>query len=425
MARILFYCHTGHISGAERVLLMILEGLDRQAWSPRLAAPPGQLHDPCLFPNLVQNPEPNPVPNAVPKPMQNVETRIVRPLTARFTGRPDKLFQYAASFVQVVSDLRREIKAFSPHILHAATIRSGIAAALASWDSDVRVIWNLCDILPPRHPFNTAIRWLAIVHGRSHMLAASEAAASSFRGKLLKCFPRRVPIHVIHNGVDVHRFTSNLSSRTHVRSELHINSDTCVFGIVGQITPRKGHLGLVRAFASVVRKHPDSLLLVVGAPLFNNDGQYLAELENEARRLDVAEKVKFLGPRRDVDAILRALDVLVLNSLREPFSLVLLEAQASGTPVVATNVDGVPELIQDGVSGLLVPPQEDGRLAEALLTMAVRPSLRDTFSQTGRARVTDHFSAASFRRRVGSLYYSLAPMHEPLGATGTARGRAV
>jgi L-malate glycosyltransferase len=413
MARILFYCHTGHISGAERVLLMILEGLDRQAWTPRLAAPPGQLHDPCLFPSDA----PNPVPN--------VETRVVRPLNARFTARPDKFLEYAASFVQVVADLRREIGTFSPDVVHASTIRSGIAASLANWGSDVRVIWNLCDILPPGHPFNTAIRWLAIVHGRSHMLAASEAAASSFRGKLLKYFPKRVPIHVIHNGVDVHRFTSNLSSRTHVRSELHINSHTCVFGIVGQITPRKGHLGLVRAFASVVRKHPDSLLLVVGAPLFNNDGQYLAELENEARRLDVAEKVKFLGPRRDVDDILRAIDVLVLNSVREPFSLVLLEAQASGTPVVATNVDGVPELIQDRVTGLLVPPQNDASLAEALLTMTTQPSLRDTFSRNGRARVTEHFSATIFRGRVNSLYNSLTPVLDPLGAAGTASGHAV
>jgi glycosyltransferase involved in cell wall biosynthesis len=257
------------------------------------------------------------------------------------------------------------------------------------------------------------------------MLAASEAAARSFRGKLLKFFPKRVPIDVIHNGVEVHKFAPNSSSRSLVRAELHIEPDTCVFGIVGQITPRKGHLGLVRAFASVVGERPDSLLLVIGAPLFNNDGEYLLQLEDEARRLDVSERVRFLGPRSDIGAIFQALDVLVLNSVHEPFSLVLLEAQASGTPVVATNVDGVPELIQDGVNGLLVPPQDDRCLAEALLIMAGRPSLRETLSRSGRTLVTERFSATTFRAKVNNLYSSLVAAPEPLGTTGAARGQAI
>lgn len=397
MTKVLFYCHTGHVSGAERVLLSISRGLDREVFMARLAAPTGQLHEPGLVADL--------------------ETRVTPPLNARFTRRPDLLLRYAASFVRVILDLRSEIRAYGPAIIHAATIRSGIAASLASWQTDAQVIWNLCDILPSWHPFNTAIRWLAILHGRSHMLAASKAAARSFQGKLLRLFPDRVPIHVIHNGVDVQRFSPNPSVRARSRDELKIDSDTCVFGIVGQITPRKGHLGLIHSFASVVRERPNSLLLVVGAPMFNNDSEYLEQLESEVRRLGLVDKVEFLGSRGDVGALLQAIDVLVLNSEHEPFSLVLLEAQASGTPIVATNVDGVPELIQDQVTGMLVPPQDEGRLAQALLSMAAQPSLRETLSRNGRTRVTEHFSAAIFRGKVNSLYRSLAPALETVGAT--------
>ncbi len=237
MTKVLFYCHTGHVSGAERVLLSISRDLDRGAFETRLAAPDGQLHEPALVADL--------------------KTSVVPPLNARFTRRPDMLLRYAASFARVIMDLRREIKTYQPEIIHAATIRSGIAASLASWQTKAHVIWNLCDILPAGHPFNTAIRWLAILHGRSHMLAASKAAARSFQGKLLRVFPDRVPIQVIHNGVDVQQFSPDASVRARSRDELKIDSETCVFGIVGQITPRKGHLGLMRAFASVVRERPN------------------------------------------------------------------------------------------------------------------------------------------------------------------------
>jgi glycosyltransferase involved in cell wall biosynthesis len=392
MTRVLFYCHTGHVSGAERVLLTILHGLDRRAFNPRLAAPQGELHN----------------PRAVP----GTETRVVRALNARFTWRPDRFLRYAVSFAQVIADLRREIKIFSPQIIHAGAIRSGIAASLACWGTDRRVLWNLCDILPPRHPFNTAIRLLAILHGRCHMLAASEAVARNFRGTILKFFPRRVPIQVIHNGVDADRFSPDPAKRTRVRAHLGITADTCLFGIVGQIAPRKGHLGLLRAFATVVGQRPDSVLLVIGAALFDHDVEYSALLEDETRRLGIADRVRFIGPRSDIDAVLQALDVLVLNSVHEPFSLVLLEALAAGTPVVASNVDGVPELITDGVTGLLVPPGNDRRLAECLVSIAAQPALRQALSEHGRKSVVEHFSSLIFRAKVDALYGTLIPVPE-------------
>ena len=130
----------------------------------------------------------------------------------------------------------------------------------------------------------------------------------------------------------------------------------CALPMIGQITPRKGQLETIETFARLVGSDaPGAQLLIVGNPVFNNDELYLQSLVAKVKELGIEANVKFLGHRTNIPVILQSCHLLISNSSSEPFSLVLLEACASATPILASAVDGVPELIVDGVTGRLFP----------------------------------------------------------------------
>ena len=167
---------------------------------------------------------------------------------------------------------------------------------------------------------------------------------------------------VVPNGRDLTRFTPG-AHREVVRKELGLDRDAPVVGVVGRLETQKGHVYLLEAWPEVVRAHPDARLLVVG------EGSLHDALVDQARRAHVAESVIFTGFRSDVPRLLDAIDVLALPSLHEGMPLTVIEAAAAGRPVVATAVDGTPEVVREGETGALVPPADPAALARALLAM--------------------------------------------------------
>lgn len=207
-------------------------------------------------------------------------------------------------------------------------------------------------------------------------------------------------IRVIHNSVDLGRFDS-LPSRDEARSALGLPTEGPVITAVASLTPQKGHSDLLEAVAKVRTDFPNLLLLLVGR------GPLRDALEDMARRLGLAENVHFLGARKDVPAILAASDVAVLSSHWEGLSLALAEAGAAGLPVVATEVDGIPEIVQHGVTGLLVPPRRPQLLAEALHALLRDPSRRQQMGEAARRWVAERFSVERMVRETESLYVEL------------------
>jgi glycosyltransferase involved in cell wall biosynthesis len=193
-----------------------------------------------------------------------------------------------------------------------------------------------------------------------------------------------------------------------------------VIGIVGQLTPRKGQLSLIRAFAEVLTQIPRATLLIVGSPLFNRDEQYAALLKKTAQELGLAERVRFTGPRTDVAAVMQALDLVVVNSTAEPFTLVALEAMACGTPILAAISGGVPELIDHGKNGWLVPQGNEQALTNAIVHLGRHPDIRDAMAEQGKRHMAAHFSAERYLQELQAFYcdQTLANVHEEL-----ARGR--
>ena len=391
--RILFYNHTGQVSGAERVLQMILKGLDRERYECVVACPDNSK----LFELMNSAGE---------------RTRGLRPLEARFTWRPDLLLRYLLSFVRVIRDARSVVVSEAPDAIHANSIRAGIVMAAATIGMCVPVIWHGHDILP-RHPLSTVVRLFALLSSRNHILAVSNAVVTGFCGVLLKPFARRVPIRVIHNAVDLERFKPNSETRVVARAALRLTDAQSVIAMVGQLTPRKGQLELIEAFARVTREVPDAVLLIVGESLFNRDGEYAEKLRRRAASLGIDDRVRFLGARSDVPQLMQALDVLVVNSHEEPFALTVLEGLASGVAVVATAVGGTPEMITNGENGCLVPARNNEALAESLITLLHEPELRARLGHNARQVAEARFSTNRFLREVDAFYMQLPHQATP------------
>jgi glycosyltransferase involved in cell wall biosynthesis len=379
--KILFYNHTGQISGAERVLLAILSGGDRRRFIPAVLCPAN-----------------GPLMNRVGE--LGVRTIAIDTLAARFTLRVDRLANYAASFVRLIRAARVAVINEAPDIIHANSIRAGLVMSVATIRLDVPVVWHVHDLLP-RHPLSTAIRLFAATSRRNRIVAVSRAVANRFQGQLTHRFRGRV--ETIYNAVDIERFYPDPQSRKEIRRALGIDAAK-VIGIVGQLTPRKGQLELIEAFAETSREFPDTVLLIVGEPIFNRDAEYAKSLADAAKASGVADRVLFLGQREDTPAIMRALDLLVVNSSTEPFGLTVIEAMASGVPVLATAVDGIKEIVRHGETGWLVKARNHDSLVKGMLTLLRDQSLRDQLGGQGRREAIARFSIKRFVGEVEQLY---------------------
>ena len=381
--KILFYNHTGQVSGAERVLLMTLTGLDRAVDSVVLCPADGRLIK--MIDDL------------------GFKAATINSLAARFTWRPDRLIRYFASFASVIRMARAAVVRETPDLVHANSIRAGLVMSAATVRLGIPIVWHAHDLLP-RHPLSTAIRLFALASRRNRIIAVSQAVSDRFRGVLLRWFPQRVPITRIHNAVDVERFQPISENRHELRRALGIQEGQLLVGAVGQLTPRKGQLQVIQAFSDVAREIPDAVLALVGQPIFNRDAEYAACLVRAAHASNVSDQIRFLGPREDVPALMRAFDLLVVNSRSEPFGLTIVEAMLSGTPVLAAAVDGIPEIVRHGESGWLIYGCDQRSLAQAMLRLLRNDNLREQISRSGRREAINRFSVERYIHDIQSLY---------------------
>jgi glycosyltransferase involved in cell wall biosynthesis len=210
---------------------------------------------------------------------------------------------------------------------------------------------------------------------------------------------------VVHPPVDLDRYRPE-GDRAAVRRRLGLG-DVPVVGVVAQLTPWKGQETAVRALPAIRACHPGARLLLAGEAVFveratrYDNRAYIASLHRTIDELGLGSCVTFLGQRDDVPDVLRALDVLLVPSWEEPFGLVMIEAMAVGTPVVATNCGGPAEVIRNGENGRLVAPDRPEAWAEAAAELLGDRSRREsivhagleTAQKFGRARYVEAFAA--------------------------------
>jgi glycosyltransferase involved in cell wall biosynthesis len=204
------------------------------------------------------------------------------------------------------------------------------------------------------------------------------------------------PISLIYNGIDLARYAEPDVCCT-LQSEYDIPAGAPIVGVVARLEPEKGHPTLLDAWPRVLARVPDAHLLIVG------EGSQRETLEAHAQSLRLTS-VTFTGRRDDVPAVTAALDVAVLPSYREAQGLSILEAMALGRPVVASAVGGIPEMIEHGRTGLLVPPRDPEALADALIRMLKDHPYADTLSKAGRDLVEERFCAELMVRAIETIY---------------------
>jgi glycosyltransferase involved in cell wall biosynthesis len=385
--RVVYTSHTGRVSGAEKILLDVLRGLDRTRYEPFVLCPvEGDLQQ------LLKT--------------QGVSCTTIPTLHARFTWKLGQLLCYVVSFATVIFMTRKAIERCNPDFVHANTVRAGIVTTLATVGTGRTVVWHIHDSLP-RHPLSQIIRLLAYKSVRTYIVAVSNATARTFCGSL----PFKDRICVIHNGTDLSRFPlKRPEESSSFKLQLGLPKECFLVCAVGQICVRKGLRELLEAFSQIYDDVPQMHLAIVGRPVFSHEEMYGDELIAMATAAGIADRVHFTGECHNISAVLQSADLLVLNSFEEPFGLVLIEAMSSGTPVLATRVGGIPEIITDSENGWLIKSNDPAGVASKLLELSRDPESLGRVARSARNTVYPQFSLDRFLVDLHKLYATLTKL---------------
>lgn len=367
MPTILFVDSAEAIGGAERSLLLLMQHLDPECCQPLLACNEGPLAEEARAAGL----------EVAIVPMWRLR---------RLPTAPSLLVRGARGLVRLIRDHRVAV-------VHSNVMRASFYAAAAARWTRTPLVWHVRDI----HTEGWYVRLMCAFAARA--IAISRAAAEPI--------PCRHKLTVIHNGIDLAAFDPSLDPNA-IRDELHVPADVPVVGAVGRLRPWKRPDLFLCAAARVSAAQPDVHYAVVGDTIFPSGHGYLGELRALALDLGIEERVAFPGYRSDIAQVMATFDVLVHTAEAEPFGRVLIEAMAAGRPIVAFRDGGVPEIVADGETGILVEPGDVDGIAAAVLTLLADPERRRRMGAAGRERAARLFGAAGTARAVEDIYAELA-----------------
>jgi glycosyltransferase involved in cell wall biosynthesis len=214
-------------------------------------------------------------------------------------------------------------------------------------------------------------------------------------------------VYLAHSGIDLDKF-KRMRDAGYLRDEFGVRDGERIVGSVAALAPHKAHADLLRAAAQVCARRPGVRFFLVG------EGELRAELGRLAGELGIADAVVFTGFREDALELLSIFDVFVMSSYLEGLGTSIMDAQVLRVPVVATRAGGIPEIVEDGVSGLLVPPREPGLLADAILRMLNDDTLRDTCVRAA-ARRAAGYDYHTMVHKTLDVYRALCDVHHSPG----------
>jgi glycosyltransferase involved in cell wall biosynthesis len=291
------------------------------------------------------------------------------------------------------------VRRFKPDIVHSHMVHANLLARASR-----AVAWRRTPLVCTAHNVNegggllmhayrVTDRWASITTNVSQAAVDRYVAVGAAPAGRIMYTP---------NGVDTSRFCPDDERRAAVRQSLGLAADSCVILAVARFEEAKNHAGMLRAFARILEAQPGAILLLAG------DGPLLNSTRTLATTLHVADSVRFLGIRSDVPDLMRAGDLYLMSSLWEGLPLVLLEAAASGLPAVATDVGGNASVVLDGISGRIVPLNDDAALAAAAIAVLnMSPAARQLWGHAARQLVLSSFSLESVVDRWLDLYAGL------------------
>ncbi len=295
-----------------------------------------------------------------------------------------------------VNGIRRYLRETHPDIVHTFLLTASLYGRLAAILARVPVVvGSEMNVYEHKRPVHVLAERL-LMAGTDRVIAAA-GSVREFYLRQIHADPAKVD--VVYNAVDFAQGRPTISRRE-IRASLGLPADAKVAGVVGRLTRQKGHRHLFEALASSPAL-ADVQLLVIGG------GEDRDALERDAIAKGLSARVHFLGVRRDVGNLLAAMDVFVLPSLWEGLPLALVHAMGAGVPVVASRVAGVPEVVDDGRTGLLVPPSDAPALGAALTRMFEDPALRERLGRDACLSVLPRFGVDRYVESMTSLYDTL------------------
>jgi glycosyltransferase involved in cell wall biosynthesis len=387
MYKILYVNHVGHISGAERVLMNLLSRLDRKKFEPIVTAPADGTF------------------------LTEITTRgfkmypINTPLLIR-SKNPFRLIKYIPDFWKTTAQLKTIIKQEKIDLIHANSFTAMLYSNSAVKSTGKPIIWHMHDIITPRWFNRRFITYAG--RGATKIVAVSNAVKS----RLIELGVPAEKCITLYNGMDcsipVTPDATSIAEIERIRKELQIPQDAIVISMFGQIAQWKGQAIFIQAAAKLVEQYPQLRFLIIGDIIHNREQKYKRDIEQLITQLHLSSPIIFTGFRRDVPNLMRMSDIIVHCSVMpDPLPTVILEAMVSKKPVIAARVGGVPEIVQDGLTGLLFTSQKTDELVNAMRQLVVSKELRQIMGNAGRNRVEQFFNINQNIEIVQTIYSQL------------------
>ncbi|MFN0070867.1 MAG: glycosyltransferase [Chloroflexota bacterium] len=329
------------------------------------------------------------------------EENGVRPLVVESLGREVSPLNDFKSLLEMYRVIRRN----RPDIVHTHMAKAGTAARLAAWLARVPIIVHTYH----GHVFHSYFspRKTAVFLGIERALATmtdrivvvGDKQRDEIAGFGVAPPEKLVPIPL---GLPLEPLLAAHPARGELRQEMGLSSDAPVVGIIARLVPIKAHEYFLAAAANIRSQRDDVHFAIVG------DGERRLELEQTTRELGLTDRVHFLGWRRDMRPVYADIDVVVLSSLNEGSPVAVIEALAAARPVVATAVGGVGEVVEDGISGILVQPRDAEAIAAGVMRFLSDPAWSARVGLAGRSSVIPRYSVSRLVDDMERLYLELA-----------------
>lgn len=294
------------------------------------------------------------------------------------------------SLISGVWRLIEVINRYKIDIIHANGSRCMIYGGIAGKIKRIPVIWHV-RIIEKDNLLDRILSKLA-----DRIIVISNSVRDRFNW-----LKNREKISVIYNGIDIDDFSRDINTDK-IRKELSITEDEIVIGTVGQLIPMKGHKYFIEAAKIVLEKIKNVKFIITGSSQENSS--YEMELKNMVKNYNLEDKIIFTGYRKDIKNIIALMDIFVFSAVGEGFGRVLIEAMVLQKPIVAANSGGIPEIVVDGKTGLLVPENDPHSIASAVIMLINEKDTRDRMGRAGRKRVEEMFTIERHTRDIENLY---------------------